>query len=254
MSDVAPEGASGDDFDLDAAVEDFSQNAPEEWKSKASSINRELKALREKSKSTSEVSSRFDGLNDSVKESLLGFVDLVKGGDQDEVVKWLVGSAHGLAGEKFADFVADLTPKEQEQVAEVVEDAIDEGFSPAKVQKMIEDALAERDNASKKESEEKAALDRIKSEIEEVGLTWDSFESKMVLTLARDDKSSVKDAFAKFETFMADNAKNFLQSKQGQTVLSDDNTPATQEKDGLKGLTLDEKLREIINRESKIGQ
>lgn len=231
-----------EDFDLDAALEDAATNTPDEWKGKVGKIQSEVKGLRERSKPYTE---RFSDLDDNTRESLFTLVDLIKQGSGEDVSKWLLSSAKNISGDKFTDLVGELTPAQQEAVAEAVEDAVDDGetLSPAKVQAMIADAIKSDREASTQQASINKQMQVIEDSLKGLGYDPQSRESRQVLQIARDEtKGDITKAHEAFLSWKADLAKEYLKSKQGEPTLLDDNaTPATQETN--ENLTPAERIR-----------
>lgn len=217
MSDVEPtvEAPAEEAFDLDAAVEEFATSAPDEWKGKASKIQSELKGLRER---FAPYRDTFDGLNDQDREGFLAAVKAYKSGDFENLARWMAGSAKTLAGERFTDILAELTPAQQEAVEEAVEDAQeaaeDEGkpLTQADIAKLVADAIKQHDTEKAEQAKVAEQISKINLELDELGHK-DQEERNFVMQLARDNGGDIKAASERFATLVADWGKKYVQSK-----------------------------------------
>lgn len=215
-------------FDLDAAVEDFATNAPDEWKGKAQKLQSELKGLRGRSK---EWDDRLSGFNDNGKQQVAAFFDAIRSGNPNDhaaAAKWAANLSKELAGEKFAEIMDELTPKQQEEVAEKLEDAAEDGpLTKAEVAEIVAKAIeGDRQSQAEKAAEaqkQQEAFAQIEKELEESNLKPGTMDALMVLNIASADKSlSIKAAAEQFETWKADLAKEYLKGKEGGGTLGGD--------------------------------
>ena len=127
----------------------------------------------------------FDGVD---PEDQRVFLELIQTYKQDRTA----------AGQMFAQIAQGLTPAEQAQVAEDIQEAKDAGeaLTPDAVKRMVFEALQERDSVAKQEQ----AVNSIYAELEAGGYSRDSWQGVAILKIASDDPTgSVQAAIAKFQ-------------------------------------------------------
>lgn len=216
-------------FDLDAAVEDFATNAPEEWKSKASKIQSELKGLRTSRNELRDRYESFEGLHADDFSAVNTLVTALKAGDTDGAATWLFNAAKGLTGEQFEAKFGLTKAEAQEAVDAVADDSEVEAEPELSIQEQINKALEERDNAHKAQVEAQERQANINATFTELGYdvtrrengTLANLETQMVAQLAvNDHKGDIKAAHEAFQTLQADWAKAYLQKNAGDSTLA----------------------------------
>lgn len=256
-ADAAPDTsvdatAGGEEaFDLDAAVNEFAETAPDEWKGKASKIQKELKSLRERHTPYRDT---FDGVADADREAIFDLVNTLKTGDKTAVAKWMLLAAQGVSGEQFGSLVSELTPAEKAEVAEEIQDATEEaeenGSKPLTqedIAALVEQKLAERENEIKVKQEHAEAQARIDKQFTDLGYAVDrdenghltNIDAQLVAMLAiKTTKGDIQAAHEAFQAWKADEAKKFLKAHQGdETLFPADGTPVTEADAGAEDWT-----------------
>lgn len=249
---VSDAGAADADFDLDAAVEEFAANAPEDWKGKAGKIQSELKGLRGK---YTPYRDAFDGIADSDRDAVFSLLNGLKSGNTEGVTQWMLQAAKGLAGDKFGEYVASLTPAEQRELAEDLADN-DAGEKELTVAEQIQKALDERDQAHAKEQESARRISEINAKFQELGLNIErdangrlvDFTAQQVAQMAINHGGDIDKGFEAYNKWMGDQAKAFLQKHQGDPTLSPQGTPVTSPDPGSENLSPKEKALARIQR------
>lgn len=245
------------EFDLDAAVEDFATNAPEEWKSKASKIQSELKGLRGSRNELREKFGAFEGLHEDDFKAVNTLVSALKDGNTDAAAEWLFNAAKGLTGDEFeAKF--GLTKAEAAEAVADAQEAAGEPEPELTVAEQIEKALADRDKAHQ---ESLAAAERqaaINSTFAELGYSTERNEqghlvdvkARIVAQMAIDaGKGDIKAAHEAFEAMQADWAKAYLQKHtDDQTLSPDGGTAVTNPDPGSENMTPAQRAQARINR------
>lgn len=225
VSEAPAESTEAEAFDLDAAIEDFSTNAPDEWKAKASKLQSEIRGLRNSRNELKDRYQAFDGLHADDFNAVTSLVSAIKDGNSDAAAEWMFNAAKGLTGEQFeAKF--GLTKAEAQEAV----DSIDEATEPElSIEERIQKALDERENAHK---EQVAAAERqanINATFSELGYdvtrtangTLADVQTQMVAQLAvNSHKGDIKAAHEAFQKLQGDWAKAYLQKHQGDSTLS----------------------------------
>lgn len=247
------EAVEAADFDLDAAVEEFATTAPDEWKTKASKIQSELKNLRGK---YAPLRDRFEGVHEGDRDALFSLVDMIKSGDKDGAVKWAIEAAKGLSGESWGDVVKELTPSEQAELKEDIADAKAEGATPEDIQKMIQEALEADRNTQKEALAAQERQQKINNDFQTLGYNVErdkngrltDFTTQQVAMLAINDHGGdIQAAHEAYEKWMGNAAKAYLQKHQGNgSLLADGGTPV--KPDETANLTPAQKAQARINR------
>lgn len=251
---VSEGDVSTESFDLDAAVEEFASSAPDEWKGKASKIQSELKNLRGK---YAPLRDRFEGVHEGDRDAVFTLVDMIKSGDKDGAVQWALQAAKGLAGEKFPELIKDLTPAEQEELAEEVAEAKAEGASPADIQKMIKEAIDADRNEQKATADANERQSKINNDFQSLGYNVDrdksgrltDFTTQQVAMLAiNDHNGDIAKAHEAYDKWMGDQAKAYLLKHKGDgSLLAEGGTPTTGGED-TSNLTAAQKAQARIDR------
>lgn len=242
---VSDAGDAGADFDLDAAVEEFAANAPEDWKGKAGKIQSELKGLRGK---YTPYRDAFDGIADSDRDAIFNLLSGLKSGNTEGVTQWMLQAAKGLAGDKFGDYVASLTPAEQRELAQEVADA-GEDKPELTVAEQIQKALDERDAAQKAKDETARRTGEINAKFQELGLdvTRDEngrlvdFTAQQVAQMAINHGGDIDKGYEAYNKWLGDQAKSFLQKHQGDPSLAPQGQATTSPDPGSENLSPKEK-------------
>lgn len=253
MSDIsasdagaAPEGAVSEapagDFDLDAAVEEFASNAPDEWKGKASKIQSELKNLRSK---YTPYRDTFDGLHEGDRDALLSLASMVKDGNTEGAVEWLNSA------------LTSLTPAEKAEIQADIEEAEAAGEPEISIEERIQKALDERDNAAKEALAAQERQNKINSDFAALGYNVErdktgrltDFTTQQVAMLAINDHGGdIAKAHEAYEKWLGDQAKAYLQKHQGdKSLLAEGGTPTTAG-EGAENLTPAQRAQARINR------
>lgn len=212
-------------FDLDAAVEDFAANAPDEWKAKASKLQSEIKGLRNSRNELKERYSAFDGLHADDFSAVNDLVTAIKSGNTDAAAEWMFNASKGLTGDQFeAKF--GLTKAEAQAAVDAVEEAEEPELS---IDERIAKALEDRDKAHKEQVANQERQAAINATFTELGYdvtrrdngTLANLETQMVAQLAvNDHKGDIKAAHEAFQTLQADWAKAYLAKHQGDGTLA----------------------------------
>lgn len=222
VSEAPAESVETEAFDLDAAVEDFAANAPDEWKTKASKIQSELKGLRTK---YTPYRDTFEGLHEDDQNAVFQLVTAIKSGNAEGAAEWMFNAAKGLTGDQFeAKF--GITKAEAQAAVDAVEEAPEPELS---IEERIQKALDERDKAHKEQianQERQAAINATFAELgydvtrNDAGHLAD-FKTQMVAQLAvNSHKGDIKAAHEAFEKLQGDWAKAYLQKHQGDSTLA----------------------------------
>jgi hypothetical protein len=250
MSDIPPvvdaptETAEPDaPFDLDAALTEAETTAPDEWRAKVGKINSEVKGLRERANQYR----ALDELPDDAREPLLALVDLVKGGQADQVARWMLHSAKNVSEDRFDALLQELTPAQQAELAEEIE-ATDSGeLTPTRVQELVRKELAEARKADDERRQLDTQVRAVEKELSDLGYDPRSDDARYVLQMARADGDIAK-AHERFETRKAEWAKRYLQDKGGDASLVPDGAqPAQTNGQDLSGVDPKERIMRRLN-------
>lgn len=211
-------------FDIDAAMDDFATNAPEEWKGKASKLQSELKNLRG---NYTPYRDAFDGLHEGDRDAVFQLVTAIKSGNTEAAAQWMVEAAKGLTGDQFEEKFGFTKAEAKEMVAEAGEEA--EEAPELTVAEQIEKALADRDQAHKDQVAAQERQAAVNSQFGELGYnterkadgTLADFRTQMVAQLAiNDHKGDIKAAHEAFTKLQGDWAKAHLQAHADDASLS----------------------------------
>lgn len=214
------------EFDLDAAIEDFATNAPDEWKGKASKLQSELKGIRSSRNELRDKFSAFDGLHEDDFTAVTSLVTAIKTGNTEGAAQWMVEAAKGLTGDQFEEKFGFTKAEAKEAIEAIDEAPAEEELS---VEDRIQKALDERERAHKEAVQAQERQAAINSQFSELGYdvtrnangTLANFQTQMVAQLAvNDHKGDIKAAHEAFEKLQGDWAKAYLQKHQGDPALS----------------------------------
>lgn len=222
------EAETPDEFDIEAAEAEL--EAPEkDWaaiEGKYRKAVNELKNVRASNRELKEFSSKFDVLDSDSRNAVAGWVQGLFSDDpvvKKEAAKWAVNQAKNFSGDSFQTILDELTPKQQEEVKESLQEAAEDGpITKADVQKAIQDAITQ-DRASQAEerrlAQQVAEVERTLGELGLPGKDKDGnipLQTQMVLTIAQNQtKGDLAKAKELFEDQMAEAAKEYVQSKAG---------------------------------------
>jgi len=230
-------------FDLDAALSEAEQSAPDEWRGKVGKINSEVRGLRERTKQYESL----DQLDDGTRGQVLAFVDLVKAGQADEAARWMLHSAKNVTGERFDQLLAELTPAEQAEIADEL-DAADTGpLTPQRVQELIRKELADARQQDDERRKVETQTRMVEKELADLGYDPAGDDARFVLTMARPD-GNIKKAHERFEAQKAEWAKKYLQDKGGDpSLLPAETQPAQANGADLSGVDPKERIMRRLN-------
>jgi len=254
---VADAAVETEAFDLDSAVDEFATNAPEEWKSKASKIQSELKNLRASRNELRTKYEAFDGVHADDLAAVSQLVTAIKSGNTDAAAEWMVEAAKGLTGDQFeAKF--GFTKAEAAEAIEAADEAPEPELS---VEERIQKALDDRDKAHKESVEAQERQAAINSQFAELGYdtarneagTLADFKTQMVAQLAvNNHKGDIKAAHEAFVKLQGDWAKDFVQKhSDDQTLSPGQGTPTTTPDPAGVALTPKDKVKARLLRAAK---
>lgn len=253
VSEAPAESVETETFDLDAAIEDFSTNAPDEWKAKASKLQSEIKGLRNSRNELKERFAAYDGLHDDDFTAVNNLVTALKAGNTDGAAEWLFNAAKGLTGDQFEEKFG-LTKAEAKEAIEAAEETPEQELS---VEERIQKALDEREQAHKEQVAAQERQANINATFAELGYdvtrtetgTLADIQTQMVAQLAvNSHKGDIKAAHEAFQKLKGDWAKDHLQKHQGDSTLSPEGGSTAGTPDaGAKDLTPAQRAQARIN-------
>lgn len=256
MSDVS-EPVVDAPVETDVSVDDIDFDAvPDEWRDKVRKLSSENKNLRDR---FTPYRDTFDGLDDTTREGFLNVVNAYKSGDFENLARWMVGSAQGLAGDKFDSILSELTPKQQAQLEQAIEDVQDESSEPEyfgeeDIARIVEERIAAKEAERQQNSKLEEQIRKINSELDELGYK-EGLERKFVVQIAKEETNGdLKAAHEKYQTLLADQAVRFLQSKSGQgSVVPENGAPNATPNSEFKDMTPAERIRARIAAQKEAG-
>jgi len=254
--EAVSEAPAGDvteaEFDLDAAVEDFATNAPDEWKSKATKIQSELKGLRGSRNELRDKYSAFDGLHDDDFTAVTALVTAIKTGNTEGAAQWMVEAAKGLTGDQFEEKFGFTKAEAKEAIAEM-EEAPEQELS---IEDRIQKALDDRDKAHREATEAAERQAAINSKFAELGLNVERDENgqlkdtkaQMVAQFAIKAGGDIDKGFEAFNKWLGDAAKEFVQAKGDPTASPEGGATAGTPDAGVEDMTPAQRAQARINR------
>lgn len=250
--DAPVEDTGPADFgDLEASYDALEQTAglPEQTLAEIRKLRAEHKKYRER---FSPFEQTFSGLHPDDAQALLSFAQTFASGNVDDAVRWMLGNAKGLAGDRWNDFYSEIADAVAEAVeeaesaadSELLDNAADSTQNVEElVAKAVADALARRDE----ETREAEAIRGIELELKELGYEPGSQQATFFLTFAKTNGTTdLKVAHEAYQTFLADQAKDFLAAKQASDGANGTLTGDPVSHDNTENLTPEQRVRARI--------
>lgn len=193
----------------------------------------------------------FSGLHPDDARVLMYAAQQLAAGEVESVAKIFFEASKGLAGDTFNEWI---TPAEQQEINEVAEEAVAQGFNPEDIDAVVEKKLAEFAAKQAEEREAEALRQEIVGTLKDLGYSDpDNPKAQMVLFRAKqlggtDLRADLTSAHEWVQESLAEEAKNYISQKTadaGEPIVPvGDPASGTQLSDDL---SFDDKIKALVS-------